>query len=30
MDRAAAGSAYGLFVGWIVGITTAGAKKKEG
>jgi hypothetical protein len=24
---AAAGSAYGLFVGWIVGIATAGAKK---
>src|SRR5215831_12591983 len=30
LNRAAAGSAYGLFVGWIVGITTAGAKKKEG
>jgi hypothetical protein len=29
MTAAAAGSAYGLFVGWIVGITTAGAKKKE-
>ena len=30
MTAAAAGSAYGLFVGWIVGITTAGSKKKEG
>jgi hypothetical protein len=27
LDRAAAGSAYGLFVGWIVGIATAGGKK---
>jgi len=30
MTAAAAGSAYGLFVGLIVGITTAGSKKKEG
>ena len=27
LDRAAAGSVYGLFVGWIVGIATAGGKK---
>jgi hypothetical protein len=30
LDAAAAGSAYGLFVGWIVGIATAGAKKGGG
>jgi hypothetical protein len=27
LENAAAGSAYGLFVGWIVGSATAGAKK---
>lgn len=27
MDRAAAGSAYGLFVGWIVGLATFGARR---
>jgi hypothetical protein len=30
LERAAAGSTYGLFVGWIVGITTAGGKKQAG
>lgn len=30
LGAAAAGSAYGLFVGWIVGIATATAKKASG